>query len=157
VCGQGCGGTGEGRCQGSDKEGACMFEEMVAEKQRKEDGRDQLSRVRCQLCPPAMERFLRAANAMHTSQCCPEPYQDVLNFGCTLEFHCPEPEGSRQPPRSHRMLKKPSSSVTSDSDDLLELTWDDLLIEGERLFHTATMLRTELSGERGDACGRLRP
>lgn len=53
-----------------------------------------------------------------------------------------------------RMLKNPSSGVTS-VDDLLELTWDDLSSEGDRLLHAATMLRTELSGERGDACGRL--
>ena len=51
-----------------------------------------------------------------------------------------------------RMLKNPSSGVTSD--DLLELTWD-LSSEGDRLFHAATMLRTEVRGERGDACGRL--
>ena len=53
-----------------------------------------------------------------------------------------------------RTLKNPSSGVGS-ADDLLELIWDDLSIEGERLFHAATMLRTELNGERGDACGRL--
>ena len=52
------------------------------------------------------------------------------------------------------MLKKPSSGVKS-VDDLLELTWDDLSSEGERLLHAATILRTELSGERGEACGRL--
>jgi len=27
-------------------------------------------------------------------------------------------------------------------------------MEGERLFHAATTLRTELNGERGDVCGR---
>jgi hypothetical protein len=48
------------------------------------------------------------------------------------------------------MLKNPSSGVVSVND-----TCDDLSIEGERLFHAATMLRTELNGERGDVCGRL--
>jgi hypothetical protein len=49
-----------------------------------------------------------------------------------------------------RMLKNPSSGVVSTAD-----TCDDLSMEGERLFHAATMLRTELNGERGDVCGRL--
>jgi hypothetical protein len=49
-----------------------------------------------------------------------------------------------------RMLKIPSSGVVSAAD-----TCDDLSMEGERLFHAATMLRTELNGERGDVCGRL--
>ena len=48
-----------------------------------------------------------------------------------------------------RMLKNPSSGVVSAD------TCDDLSIEGERLFHAATMLRTELNGDRGDVCGRL--
>jgi hypothetical protein len=48
------------------------------------------------------------------------------------------------------MLKNPSSGVVSVGD-----TCDDLSKDGERLFHAATMLRTELSGERGDVCGRL--
>ena len=34
-------------------------------------------------------------------------------------------------------------------------TCDDLSIEGERLFHAATTLRTELNGEHGDVCGHL--
>lgn len=57
-------------------------------------------------------------------------------------------------PARRRMLKNPSSGVKS-VEDLLELSCDDLSIDGERLFHAATMLRTELKGERGDACGRL--
>ncbi len=48
------------------------------------------------------------------------------------------------------MLKNPSCCVVSVAD-----TCDDSSIEGERLFHAATMLRTELNGERGDVCGRL--
>ena len=48
------------------------------------------------------------------------------------------------------MLKNPSSGVVSVAD-----TCDDLSIEGERLFHAATTLRTELNGERGDVWGRL--
>lgn len=34
-------------------------------------------------------------------------------------------------------------------------TCDDLSMDGERLVHAATMLRTELRGEHGDVCGRL--
>jgi hypothetical protein len=52
------------------------------------------------------------------------------------------------------MLKNPSSGVTSDG-DLLELTCDDISMEGERLFHAATTLRTEVNGDRGDVCGRF--
>lgn len=52
------------------------------------------------------------------------------------------------------MLKNPSSNVASVS-DILELSCDDLSMEGERLFHAATTLRTELNGDCGNACGRL--
>ena len=52
-----------------------------------------------------------------------------------------------------RMLKDPSSGVTSD--DLLELTRDDLSSEGDRLLHAATTLCTEVRSEHGDDCGRL--
>jgi hypothetical protein len=59
---------------------------------------------------------------------------------------------SRRKPLSacRRMLKKPSSGVVSVCE-----TCDVLSKDGERLFHAATMLRTKLSGERGDICGRL--
>jgi len=50
------------------------------------------------------------------------------------------------------MLKNPSSGVAS---IVLELTCDDLSMEGERLFHAATTLRTEANGDRGDVCGRF--
>ena len=49
------------------------------------------------------------------------------------------------------MLKNPSSGIASVCD-----TCDDLSKYGEQHFHAATMLRTELSGKRGDVCGRLR-
>ena len=32
----------------------------------------------------------------------------------------------------------------------------DLLSDGVRSFHAATMLRTDVSGDRGDVCGRRR-
>ena len=44
------------------------------------------------------------------------------------------------------MLKNPSSGIVSIGD-----TCNDLSIDGERLFHAVIMLRTELSGERGES------
>jgi len=52
------------------------------------------------------------------------------------------------------MLKNPSSGVAS-IDDLVEPTPDELSMEGERLFHAATTLRTEVSGDRSDVCGHF--
>ena len=52
------------------------------------------------------------------------------------------------------MLKNPSSGVAS-VDDLVEPTSDELLMEGERLFHAAATLRTEVSGDHSDVCGHF--
>lgn len=60
----------------------------------------------------------------------------------------------RAAPRSARLrkLKRPSPPCVGEGDVAVERT--DLPSEGVRSFHAATMLRTEVSGERGDVCGR---
>ena len=56
-------------------------------------------------------------------------------------------------PRSARLrtLKSPSPCV---GDGLVAAERTDLPSDGVRSFHAATMLRTDVSGERGDVCGR---
>lgn len=80
----------------------------------------------------------------------------ALSPSSNLPISLDVPSLRRAAPRSARLrkLKRPSPPCVGDGDVVFERI--DLLNDGVRSFHAATILRTEVSGERGEVCGRRR-